>query len=160
MKTINYKNANVMKTLVAAVIIMTSFSGIARGANSNQDSIGTIGNESVVEAQSWTNGVEYNATDFVATEIVIETESMNNSTETISNTFEAELALQVIYNANDFVATELAIETEMMNNRFRYCCSSFRFRLPFQWQQSQLHCIQLRSSSFVLQQLIHFQLFR
>ena len=116
MKTINYKNANVMKTLVAAVIIMTSFSGIARGANSNQDSIGTIGNESVVEAQSWTNGVEYNAADFVAIEMAIETEMMNNSTETISNTFEAELALQVKYNAADFVATEIAIETESRMN--------------------------------------------
>ena len=113
MKTINYKNANVMKTLVAAVIIMTSFSGIARGVNSNQDSIGTMGNESAVEVQSWMNGVEYNAADFVAAEMAIETESMN---ENISDTFEAALAMQVKYNAADFVVTEIVIETESRMN--------------------------------------------
>ena len=125
MKTINYKNANVMKTLVAAVIIMTSFTGITRGANLNQDTIGTLENESAVEAQSWMNGVEYNAYNFVATEMAIETESMNSNTETTINTFEAELALQVKYNAAEYVATELAIETETMNNNTETISNTF-----------------------------------
>ena len=132
MKTINYKNANVMKTLVAAVIIMTSFTGITRGANLNQDTIGTLENESAVEIKSWMNGIEYNAADFVATEFAIETESMNNNTETTINTFEAELALQVKYNAAEYVATELAIESESMNSNTETISITFETELALQ----------------------------
>ena len=116
MKTINYKNANMMKSIVAAVIILTSFSGISRGVNLNQDAIGILENESAVEVQNLMNKVEYNAADFVATEMAIETESRMN--ETINDTFEAELTLQVKYSAAEYVSTEIAIETEsrMRNN--------------------------------------------
>ena len=56
----------------------------------------------------------------------------NNNTETISNTLEAELALQVKYNAAQYVATEIALETETMNNNTETVINTFEAELALQ----------------------------
>ena len=92
MKTISYNTANVMKSIVASLIILASFSGIAKGENSNKEANTIVG---------------YNAKEYVEAELSVETANWMNSDCEIEYKV-AELA----YNAQNFVAAELAVETE------------------------------------------------
>ena len=105
MKTI----ANTMKALVASLIILASFSGIARAENAGKESI---------EAGTALQAAAYNAKNFVEAELATETECwMNGNDGTINNVAEPELALQgAAYKAKAFVEAELAAETESWVN--------------------------------------------
>ena len=106
MKITSYKTANVMRSLVASLIILASFSGIANAENSNKEAI------AIVE-----NG--YNAKEFVEADLALENESwLNSNGETYNKVAEPELALQYAgYNAKEFVEAELSFETaSRMNN--------------------------------------------
>jgi hypothetical protein len=96
MKTIAYKTGNVMKSIVASLIVLASFAGISKGENSNKEA-----NSIVV----------YNAQEYVEAELSVETANWMNSDSEIDYKV-AELA----YNAKDFVAAELAAETESWMN--------------------------------------------
>jgi|WetSurMetagenome_2_1015567.scaffolds.fasta_scaffold372578_2 hypothetical protein len=111
MKTINYKKGKVMRTIVASLIIMASFSGITRGENSNKGANGIMESTSTLNVES---SVNYNAAKFAEAEMVREIENwMNGNDETRIEIAEPELAPQAVaYNAKDFAEAELAIETE------------------------------------------------
>jgi len=95
MKTVNYQIARVSKSIVASLIIMASFAGIAKGVNSNEFS-----------------GNEYNAKAFIEAELAVETATWNHSgTETTYMMDEADLS-SIKYNAKDFVEAELTVEAE------------------------------------------------
>jgi len=113
MKTIAYKTGNVMKSIVASLIILASYAGIAQGENSNKDAnpfVGYNANDYVeaelsVETANWMNSnceinykvaeLEYNAKNFVEAELATETENWLNSNKgTNNNVPESELALQ------------------------------------------------------------------
>jgi hypothetical protein len=110
MKTTSYKTGNVMRSLVVSLIILASFSGIAKGENSGKEAVNT-GTTLQIAA--------YNANDFVAAEIALETRNwLNGNDETTYKSTEAEPALQAEkYNADEFAAAEMALETEnWLNN--------------------------------------------
>ena len=99
MKTVNYQIARVRKSIVASLMIMASFAGIAKGENSNEFS-----------------GNEYNAKAFVESEIAIETATWNNSgTETDYTMDEADFST-LKYNAKDFADAEFAAEAGNLIN--------------------------------------------
>jgi hypothetical protein len=109
MKTTTYKTGNVMRSLVVSLIILASLSGIAKGENSGKEA---------VEAGITLQIASYNANDFAAAEIALETKNwMNGNDETIYKSTESEPALQVEkYNAEEFVAAEMALETQSWLN--------------------------------------------
>ncbi|HZK93347.1 MAG TPA: hypothetical protein VFC67_04005, partial [Prolixibacteraceae bacterium] len=101
MKTTTYRTANVMRSLVASLIILASFSGIVNGENSNKEAFAFVGNG-------------YNAQEFVNAELTCEAENWMNSNGEVA---EQELAFQFeAYNAQEFVNAELASETESWMN--------------------------------------------
>jgi len=110
MKTTTYKTGNVMRSLVASLIILASFSMIAKGENSGKEAV-NVGMTIQIEA--------YNANDFAAAEMALETKNwLKGNDETIYKLTESEPALQAKkYNADEFVAVEMALETEnWLNN--------------------------------------------
>src|SRR5665647_1046027 len=149
MKTTTYKTANVMRSLVASLIILASFSGIANGENSNKEAFAFVGNgynaqefvnaELTSEAENWMNSngevaeqeltlqfAAYNAKEFVNAELASETESwINNNVEVA----EPELAIKVaVYNAEEYIETEFAVE---MNKLINNVAKGFDTEQPF-----------------------------
>ena len=59
MKTISYKTGKVMKTIVASLIILTSFIGISKGEKANKVSLSgdnsnkNVKKETTLKAQDW-----------------------------------------------------------------------------------------------------------
>jgi len=109
MKATTYKTGNVMRSLVVSLIILASLSGIAKGENSGKEAIG---------AGITLQIASYNANDFAAAEIALETENwLNNNGEVSNEVDNIELVPQIEkYNAQDFVEKEIAIETETWMN--------------------------------------------
>ena len=105
MKTTTYKTGNVMRSLVVSLIILASLSGIAKGKNSGKEA---------VEAGITLQIASYNANDFAAAEIALETRNwLNGNDETIYKSTESEPALQAEkYKADEFAAADMALETE------------------------------------------------
>ena len=84
MKTTSYTTGNTMKAIVATLIILASFTGIAKAGKSGKESI---------EAGTTLQVSAYNAKEFVEAELAVETESwMNSGSETNSNVDEPALA--------------------------------------------------------------------
>jgi hypothetical protein len=59
MKTINFKIEKVMKTMVASLIILVSFSGISKGVNTGSEATDINGNELAVQVKSWISSSTY-----------------------------------------------------------------------------------------------------
>lgn len=59
MKTIIYKMAKVMRTIVASLIILTALPGISKGENSGRESVEITTNELTVQVKSWMNDNSY-----------------------------------------------------------------------------------------------------
>src|SRR5665647_2827303 len=113
MKTTTYKTANVMRSLVASLIILASFSGIANGENSNKEAFAFVGNG-------------YNAQEFVNAELTSEAENWMNSNGEVA---EQELAFQfAVYNAEEYIETEFAVE---MNKLINNVAKGFDTEQPF-----------------------------
>jgi len=56
MKTLNYKTANVMRSIVVSLIILASFSTVSKGENSTSKAIES---EPVLSVESWMNSNSY-----------------------------------------------------------------------------------------------------
>src|SRR5665647_2351908 len=113
MKTTTYKTANVMRSLVASLIILASFSGIANGENSNKEAFAFVGNG-------------YNAQEFVNAELTSEAENWINNNGEVA---EPELAIKVaVYNAEEYIETEFAVE---MNKLINNVAKGFDTEQPF-----------------------------
>jgi len=116
MKTTTYKIGNVMRSIIASLIILASFSGIANGGNSSKEAVNA---ETVFLIE------EYNAKNFVDAEMALEIQnSMNTTSETNNEVVEAEPALQIAalmnineYKAEKFVDAEMALELESWMNK-------------------------------------------
>jgi hypothetical protein len=124
MKTRIINTENVMRSLVASLIILTSLAGIANGENSRREVAKTAENELVLSFGSLVSNNEYNAKDFVEAEMAIEIERcLNNNSSTNNEVSGPENALQVEawmnnvkYNADTFVKAEMASEIEARMN--------------------------------------------
>lgn len=124
MKTTTYKTGNMMRSIVASLIILASLQVISKGENSDKKAIGIVENESTLQVESWMSNLVYYAQEFAAAEMAIEIQnSMNTTSETNNEAVEAELALQIEplmknteYNAKEFVEAEMASETESWKN--------------------------------------------
>ena len=136
MKTISYNTENVMKSIVASLIILGSFSGIAKGENSNKEANSIVGYnakeyveaELSVETANWMNSdceidykvaeLAYNAKNFVDAEVAAETESWMNSNDVINNNIaDLEIAFELAqYNPIEFAEADFANEAESWIN--------------------------------------------
>ena len=102
---------NAMRTMVVALVIMASFTFISKGETSKKEALESSKNEFVLQVA---NNVKYNAKEFVAVDLALETENwLNSATETSNDTFEA---VTIRYNAAEYVAAEMALETENWMN--------------------------------------------
>jgi len=124
MKTTTYKTGNVMRSIVASLIILASLQGIAKGENSGKGAIGIVENESTLQVEIWMSNLVYDAQEFVADEMAFEIQNWTNSNDSTNNeVVEAEPALQIAalmnnieYKAQEFVDAEMAVETESWMN--------------------------------------------
>ena len=80
MKKSIYKIGNLKRSIIASVIILSSFSGIAMEENSNREAIEIVENESTLQVESWMNSDKYwnGRADTEEQESAIEIESWMN----------------------------------------------------------------------------------
>ena len=136
METTTYKIENVMKSIVASLIILISFSVLTKGENLVNEANAIVGSESELQVESWMNSNNYwngNA-DKDEQELVSKIESwMNNSaywTGTANTENIEEIPALVIeswmnsdnyWNGNaDIEERELALEIESWMNNSAY----------------------------------------
>jgi len=75
-----------MRSLVASLIILASFQGIAKGEHSDKKAIGIVENESALQVECRMSNFVYKAQEFVSAEMAVEIESWKNTIESKEQT--------------------------------------------------------------------------